>query len=147
MLFRSATEGGSPVAFPQVVAGQVAAAAVNTRELAVGAVRAANIAVEEVIANTVQVKNLIINTTKFSPGSITEVYYSERSDWLTLNGGGEWNTIIEEAPRENLPKGVSGGKGGAEDKIEAMKSAGIVVSDSPAALGQTLATLLKKKAA
>ena len=42
---------------------------------------------------------------------------------------------------------VSGGKGGAEDKIEAMKSAGIMVSDSPAALGTTLAQLLKKKAA
>jgi len=42
---------------------------------------------------------------------------------------------------------VSGGKGGAEDKIEAMKSAGIVVSDSPAALGRTMADLLKKKAA
>jgi succinyl-CoA synthetase alpha subunit len=42
---------------------------------------------------------------------------------------------------------VSGGKGGAEDKIEAMKSAGIMVSDSPAALGSTLAQLLKKKAA
>ena len=42
---------------------------------------------------------------------------------------------------------VSGGKGGAEDKIEAMKSAGILVSDSPAALGRTLAELLKKKAA
>lgn len=42
---------------------------------------------------------------------------------------------------------VSGGKGGAEDKIEAMKSAGIVVSDSPAALGRTMAELLKKKAA
>ncbi|WP_262693939.1 succinate--CoA ligase subunit alpha [Kordiimonas aquimaris] len=33
---------------------------------------------------------------------------------------------------------VSGGQGGAEDKIEAMRSAGIVVSDSPAGLGTTL---------
>jgi len=33
---------------------------------------------------------------------------------------------------------VSGGQGGAEDKIEAMRSAGIIVSDSPAGLGTTL---------
>ncbi len=37
---------------------------------------------------------------------------------------------------------VSGGSGGADDKIEAMKSAGIKVSDSPAQLGKTMAKLL-----
>jgi succinyl-CoA synthetase alpha subunit len=38
---------------------------------------------------------------------------------------------------------ISGGKGGAEDKIEAMQRAGIKVSPSPARLGKTLAELLK----
>ncbi len=38
---------------------------------------------------------------------------------------------------------VSGGKGGAGDKIEAMKSAGIAVADSPASLGTTLVDVLK----
>jgi succinyl-CoA synthetase alpha subunit len=37
---------------------------------------------------------------------------------------------------------VAGGKGGAEDKLEAMRSAGIRISDSPAMLGQTMKELL-----
>jgi succinyl-CoA synthetase alpha subunit len=38
---------------------------------------------------------------------------------------------------------ISGGKGGAEDKIAAMESAGIRVSPSPAKLGETLLQVLK----
>jgi succinyl-CoA synthetase alpha subunit len=38
---------------------------------------------------------------------------------------------------------ISGGKGGAEDKIAAMQAAGIHVSPSPAALGTTLVEVLK----
>jgi len=38
---------------------------------------------------------------------------------------------------------IAGGKGGAEDKIEAMLSAGIRVSESPARIGNTLAEVLK----
>ncbi|ALG61821.1 MULTISPECIES: succinate--CoA ligase subunit alpha [Citromicrobium] len=41
---------------------------------------------------------------------------------------------------------VSGGQGGAEDKIAAMEAAGIRVAQSPSELGTTLAALLKEKA-
>ncbi|WP_404381611.1 succinate--CoA ligase subunit alpha [Caenispirillum salinarum] len=38
---------------------------------------------------------------------------------------------------------ISGGKGTAADKMEAMKSAGIMVADSPAALGSTMLKAMK----
>jgi succinyl-CoA synthetase alpha subunit len=38
---------------------------------------------------------------------------------------------------------IAGGHGGAEDKIEAMRSAGITVSDSPARIGRTLVEVLR----
>jgi succinyl-CoA synthetase alpha subunit len=38
---------------------------------------------------------------------------------------------------------IAGGKGRAGDKIEAMKAAGITVSDSPAGLGETMLSVLK----
>jgi succinyl-CoA synthetase alpha subunit len=37
---------------------------------------------------------------------------------------------------------ISGGKGAAQDKVEAMQSAGIAVADSPASLGTTLSKVL-----
>ena len=38
---------------------------------------------------------------------------------------------------------ISGGQGGANDKIETMKSAGITISKSPADIGKTLFQKLK----
>ena len=38
---------------------------------------------------------------------------------------------------------IAGGKGGAENKIESMKSAGIIISESPADIGKTLHNKLK----
>ncbi|MDC0864672.1 succinate--CoA ligase subunit alpha [Rickettsiaceae bacterium] len=38
---------------------------------------------------------------------------------------------------------ISGGKGSAEDKLEALKSAGVAISDSPSEIGKTMHNLVK----
>jgi len=40
---------------------------------------------------------------------------------------------------------ISGGKGGANDKINALKEAGVIIADSPAKLGQTMYNAMKDK--
>ena len=70
---------------------------------------------------------------------------------VTIGGGGTGSTTTTDPDGTNGSNSVfstvtaiGGGKGGSEDKLEAMRLAGISVSDSPAELGRTMLKLLGK---
>lgn len=77
----------------------------------------------------------------------------EAAEFLSIQAGkGRKKPVVGFIAGKTAPPGkrmghagaiVSGGQGTAENKIEAMKSAGIKVSDSPAKIGETLAELVK----
>ena len=69
---------------------------------------------------------------------------AEAGNWIKDNGS---KPVVAFIAGETAPKGrtmghagaiISGGKGGAEEKIDIMKSAGITISKSPADIGKTL---------
>jgi len=78
----------------------------------------------------------------------------EAAQWILDNKLNDIKPIVSFIAGRTAPPGrrmghagaiISGGKGGAEDKIQALKNAGAVIADSPARLGVTMLDVMKKR--
>jgi len=78
----------------------------------------------------------------------------EAAQWILDNKLNDIKPIVSFIAGRTAPPGrrmghagaiISGGKGGADDKIQALKKAGAVIADSPARLGVTMLDVMKKR--